>query len=139
MRNVPPFFSAAPIPQKVGVLWAFAGLDGRTQVLEKGPEPLAIVEGWGSSLIALKSGCGSGWQLLATRNGSLAEADAVQAYEISPARKAVAVSAPADFAGPVTALWPSSDGSAAVAICRDPAAGGTGRYEAFSLSISCGQ
>jgi len=123
------------------VLWAFAGLDGRTQVLQKGPEPLAIVEGWGSSLVALKSGCGSGWQLLSTRPGSLTEVDAVQAYEISSARrdKAVAVSTPVEFAGPVTALWPISDPArqdTALAVCRDLK---TGRYAAFSLSISCGQ
>jgi len=138
VNSVPPFFSAASLRQGGAVLWAFAGLDGRTQLLQKGPEPLAIIEGWGSSVVAIKSSCGSGWQLLSTRAGSLTEPDALQAYEISAARgdKAVAVSAPVEFSGPVTALWPTSDSSTAVAVCRDVK---TGRYAAFSLSVSCDQ
>jgi hypothetical protein len=134
-RTVPPFFSAAAMLQKEAELWAFAGTDGRTQVLQKSPEPLAIIEGWGSSVTAVKSGCGGGWQLLSTRASSFTEADAVQAYEISN-HKAVAVTTPEEFAGPVTALWPTYDSSTAVAVSRDLV---TGRYEAFALSISCSQ
>jgi hypothetical protein len=73
--------------------------------------------------------------VLASQSEGLKEADAVEAYEIVN-RKALAASAPVDFAGPVIELWPVDEGHAAIAICENVK---TGSYEAFRLSISCGQ
>jgi len=132
---LPPFYSAAEIPGRGGPTWAFAGVDGQVRLIEKGPEPVATWEGWGSSIVSLRSGCGKGAQLLATKPGDATEPDAVQAFEVS-GRRVVPVSTPVEFPGPVTEMWPSSDGVAADTISRNLK---TGRYEAFTLSISCGQ
>jgi hypothetical protein len=133
--SLPPFYAAAEIPGRGGPSWFFAGVDGQVRLIEKGPEPVATWEGWGSNIVSLKSGCGKGWQLLVTRPGDGTEPDAVQAFEIS-GQRAVPVSAPVEFLGPVVEMWPSSDGVAAETISRNLK---TGKYEAFTLSISCGE
>jgi len=115
--------------------WVLSGLDGRAQLLNSNAEPVANVGGWGSQIVGLQSGCGAGWQVLATQSRDFNDLDAVQAYEIVN-RKPVPVSTPIEFAGPITELWPLSDGSEAIAISRDLQ---TGAYEAFRLSVSCGQ
>jgi hypothetical protein len=130
-----PFYSAAEIPGRAGPAWAFAGVDGQVRLIEKNSEPVATWEGWGSSIVSLRSGCGKGWQLLVTRPGDGTEPDAVQAFEVS-GRRAAPVSAPVEFPGPVMEMWPSNDGAAAEAISKNLK---TGRYEAFTLSVSCGQ
>jgi hypothetical protein len=132
---VPPFYSAAEIPGRGGPTWVFAGVDGHVRLIEKGAEPVATWEGWGSNIASLRSGCGKGWQLLATRPGDGTEPDAVQAFEVS-GRRAVPVSAPVEFPGAVVEMWPAADGVAVKAISRNLK---TGNYEAFSLSISCGE
>lgn len=133
--KVAPFFSAAPIPSKTGMLWLLASLDGRAQLLNANAESVASMEGIGSDLVSLKTGCQSGWQVLASGSGRFDEADAVQAYEIVN-RKAVAAGAPVEFAGSLTALWPLADGSGAIAISHNLK---TGSYEAVRLSVHCGQ
>jgi hypothetical protein len=133
--SLAPFYSAAEIPGGGGPTWAFAGADGQVRLIEKGAEPVATWEGWGSNIVSLRSGCGKGWQLLATKPGDGTEPDAVQAFEVS-GRRAMPVSAPVEFQGPVVEMWPSNDGAAAEAISKNLK---TGRYEAFMLSISCGQ
>ncbi len=133
--KVAPFFSAAPIPSKTGMLWLLASLDGRAQLLNANAESVASLDGIGSDVVSLETGCQSGWQVLAGGSGRWDEADAVQAYEIVN-RKAVAAGAPVEFAGPLTALWPLADGSGAIAISHNLK---TGNYEAVRLSVHCGQ
>ena len=130
-----PFYSAAETQVRGRTLWAYAGVDGRVQILDKGPEPLGIIDGWGSDIAGLKTGCGSGWQILATRSGDSTTSDAVQAFEIA-GRQAVPASAPLEFPGPVTALWAAPDGASAIAVSRNTE---TGKYEASKLSITCGR
>jgi hypothetical protein len=115
--------------------WVLSGLDGRAQLLNSNAEPVVDVGGWGSQIVGLQSGCGDGWQVLASRAGDLNEPDAVQAYEIVN-RKPVPVSSPIEFAGPITELWPLADGAGAIAITRNLQ---TEAYEAYRLSVSCGQ
>ena len=88
---------------------------------------------WGSDLAAVHSSCGTGTQLLVSEGGDT-ERDSLRAFEI-PDRDPVAVSSAADFDGRVVALWPesSSNGAAAIVKRKD-----TGRYEAYRVSISCG-
>ena len=142
--KAPPFFSAALLPAKNAgpkpgetsdTLWLLAGLDGRAQLLNNNAESVANIGVLGSSVVSVHTGCQSGWQVLASQSEGLKEADAVEAYEIVN-RKALAASAPVDFAGPVMELWPVDEGHAAIAICENVKTGG---YEAFRLSISCGQ
>lgn len=129
----PPFFSAAVVSEKGSTLRIFAGLDGRIRLFDKNSEPAAMFEGWGTSIVALKTGCGDGWQVLANRAGDSTERDSVEAYEIA-GHSAVVSSAPVEFPGPVTALWPAWDGSSAIAVSRNLK---TGEYEAYRLSVSC--
>ncbi|MGZ4730857.1 MAG: hypothetical protein ACXVZH_01815, partial [Terriglobales bacterium] len=102
-------------------------LDGITdQVAEK--------LGWGSDIASLRSGCGAGWQVLATGTGA-GRSDAVQAFEI-PDREPVAVSTPLEVSGSVTALWTESGANGVVAVVHNSE---TGRYEAFRLTLTCGR
>jgi hypothetical protein len=142
--KAPPFFSLALLPAKIAGpntgdikdnLWLLAGVDGRAELLDNNAESIAHIGGLGSSVVSVHTGCQSGWQVLASRPGDLKEADTVEAYEIVN-RKAVPVSAPVDFPGPVMELWAVDEWHAAIAICLDVR---SGSYEAFRLSISCGQ
>jgi hypothetical protein len=130
----PMFFSTAAVPSAGGPLLALAGLDGQARVFGRKPKPLSVNDDWGSDIVAVESGCASGWQILATRAGNLEQSDAVQAWSLRDGTP-VEASAPLDFPGPVTALWPAASGGA-LAVVRDRA---TEKYEAFTLSISCGQ
>ena len=133
--RVAPFLSGAVLHEKASGddLWVLAHLDGRVRLYNNERKLLATFSGWGSELASIESGCGAGWQLLATRSGDWAETDAVIAYEIVD-RQAIAVSRPTELPGPVMSLEPRNNG--VIAIVRNLK---TGRYEAYQLSISCGR
>jgi hypothetical protein len=131
--SVAKFYSAAAVPRPAYVLWLFTGLDGQVHLLD-GMSDQAARWNWGSDIADVKSTCGSGWQVLATHAGN-DSADWIRAYEF-PDRDPVAVSQPVDFAGAVTALWTEVKGGSAVAVAHNAK---TGNYEAFRLSIACGQ
>jgi len=131
--KVAAFFTVAGVEDSEGLLWAFAGVDGRAHLYDWSLEPAGTVSGWGSDIAGIKSNCGNGRQILATRRGDPPEPDAIQAFEIAD-RQPVAVSLPVEFPGPITALWQDETESRSVAVSRDLR---TGRYVAFHLSISC--
>ncbi len=130
-KSTAPFFSAAKVEEKGSALWLLAGTDGRIRLFNGVNETIADFRGWGSDIAAVTSGCGNGTQVLVSRPGDANGPDAVQAYEIFT-RQAIPASQPAEFPGPVTALW--SGGTIAIAISHNLR---TGRYEAFSLTIAC--
>jgi hypothetical protein len=132
--TAPAFYSAALLPREEYTLGLFAAVDGQLHLLDGITDRAAGKLGWGSDVAGVKSNCGSGWQVLATRSGDGSN-DAVRAYEF-PDREPVAVSQPVDFAGSITALWAESSGSSVVAVSHNSE---TGRYEAFRLTITCGQ
>ncbi len=127
------FYSAAPIPRPTYTLWIFAGVDGTVRLLDGITEQTARLN-WGSDLASIKTACGSGWQVLATRPG-YNSGDSVQAFEF-PDRDPVAVSPALDFSGGITALWTEAKGGSAIAVSRNAE---TGNYEAFRLEVACGQ
>jgi hypothetical protein len=127
------FYSAAPLPRPNYTLWVFAGVDGQAHLLDGVSDQTARLN-WGSDLASVKTSCGSGWQVLATRAGD-GSGDAVRAYEF-PDREPVPVSEPAEFGGGVTALWTEGKGGTAIAVSRNAE---TGNYEAFRLAVACGQ
>lgn len=127
------FYSAAPLPRPSYTLWIFAGVDGTIRLLDGVTEQTARLN-WGSDLASVKSSCGSGWQVLATRSGDNS-GDSVLAFEF-PDREPIAVSPAIDFSGGVTALWTDLKGSSAIAVSRNAE---TGNYEAFRLAIACNQ
>ncbi|MGH9536365.1 MAG: hypothetical protein ACRD3H_00490 [Terriglobales bacterium] len=142
--TVPPFYSAAgllrdqppgdkPVGDKYAV-WLFAAVDGQLHLLNGSTDQVVTDAAWGSDIAALHSGCESGWQVLATGAGDAAN-DAVRAFEV-PGRTPVAMSAPLDIGGRVTAMWTESSGAGVVAIMHNSR---TGEYEALRLTATCGR
>jgi hypothetical protein len=132
-KTIAPFYSAAAVEEQGRTLWLLAMVDGRTQMFDATLDPLgALSAAWGSDLAGAGARCGGGSQVLATRPGDGTVLDAVQAFAIVD-RAPAALTAPAEFPGPVVALW-SSGGAAAMAIVRNLA---TGKYESYTLTISC--
>lgn len=138
---IPPFFNVVGLgggPKYV--YWILSGTDAHVRIYSEEARrgDLKLVQtlaGWGSELAPVRSSCGRHEQLLATRPGDWTEADAIQAFEIVDG-KAVAVSAPIQFPGPITALWSGDLDDFAHAVVRNLE---TGRYEAYNLSLSCGR
>jgi hypothetical protein len=132
-KTLPPFYSAASVEEQGRTLWLVAMVDGRTQIFDAALDPVATLSAaWGSDIAGSDERCGASVPVLATRPGDASAGDAVQAFSVAD-RAAAPLTAAVEFSGPVVALW-SSTGSAAVAIVRNPV---TGRYEAYSITISC--
>jgi len=131
--NVPKFYSAAVLPRDKYALWLFSATDGFIHLVDGMNDQPARLD-WGSSIASVKTGCGAGWQVLATSPGERSS-DSVRAYEF-PDRDPVPVSAPVELPGAVTALWTEARGDSAVAVVKDQ---DTGTYEAFDLAMACGQ
>ena len=133
--SVIPFFSAATWPTGDQREWLFAGTDGRARLYQRDlAAPAQVFSGWGSNLAVIHSGCGSGWQVVASGPNDSIHPDTLQALEIA-GREPQPVSAPVDMAGPVSAIWTSGKNSETVnAVMRSPA---TGKYEAIVLTVSC--
>jgi hypothetical protein len=133
VSNVPSFYSAAALPRSGYTLWALAALDGSLHLVD-GMTDQAIRGGkWGSDLATIHSSCGAGTQLLISESGDT-ERDGLHAFEI-PDRDPVVASSAVEFDGRIVALWPESSGNGATAIVRRI---DTGWYEAYRVSISCG-
>jgi hypothetical protein len=129
---VPPFFTAAALPREKYTLWLFATADGQVHLLD-GVTDQRIANAGLSDLAAVHSSCGLGWQVLAARGTD--STDSVVAFEFAD-REPVAVSPPVELSGSLTALWTESDGTTAIAVSRNSE---TGRYEAYRISVTCGQ
>jgi hypothetical protein len=130
-----PFYSMAWMEKLNYTLQVSTGVDGRVLMSDGVNErllPAAATSDWGSDIAALKSGCGSGAQVLVAADGHDTIGDSVRNYEV-PDRDPVLVSASTDFPGPVMALW-SHDTTGASAIIHNLQ---TGQYEAYSVSIAC--
>jgi hypothetical protein len=133
--SVPAFYSAAGIPRPAYTLWVFARTDGSVHLMDGVNDVGIRARDWGNDLAAVKSSCGAQTQLLVTGTGDGDAADVARAFEIAD-REPVEVSAPVELAGPVTALWTSSDARSATAVVRNLK---TGNYDAIELAITCGQ
>lgn len=125
------FYSAAALPRDKYTLWLFTGVDGQVHLLDGVNEQTANF-GWGSGIAAVKTGCGGGWQVLATSAAEDAN-DSVRAFEFAD-RDPAPVAQAVEFDGRITAFWPEAGGSTAIAIAKHA---DTGKYEAFRLAISC--
>ena len=128
-----PFYSAASVPWGESTLWLFAAVDGQVHVLDGATDKVMPTLGWGSDIASVRSGCGSGWQVLATRGGE-GSSDTVRAFEV-PVREPIASDPAIEVAGSITALWTESGEASAVAIVHNPETSG---YEAFQLTLTCG-
>jgi len=129
------FFSGATWPIGDQRQWLFAGTDGHARLYQRDlSAPAAVFNGWGSNLAVIHSGCGSGWQVLASAPTDNIHPDALQALEAT-GRDLLPVSAAVDLGGAVSAMWTSGKNSESVnAVMQSPA---TGKYEAIVLTVSC--
>jgi hypothetical protein len=120
------------VDERGKALWLLAMVDGRVRLFDESFEPAGDINAWGSDIVGTDARCAGGSQVLATRPGG-AEPDAVQAFAIVN-RAAVPLGAPAEFPGPVTALWVSGQASA-LAVSKNIT---TGKYAAYLLTLVCG-
>jgi len=138
VTNVPSFYSAAALPRSSYTLWVLAAVDGSLHLVDGMTDQVIRGAKWGSDLAAVHSTCGTGKQLLVSEVDNLAhgdtERDGLRAFEI-PDRDTVAASSAVELDGRIVALWPESSGNGATAIVRRK---DTGWYEAYRVSISCG-
>jgi hypothetical protein len=133
ISNVPSFYSAAALARANYTLWAFAAVDGSLHLVDGTTDQLVRGVKWGSDIAAIRSSCGTGTQILATESGD-SERDGLRAFEI-PDRDPVVASAAVELEGRIVALWQDGGGTSAAAIVRRK---DTGWYEAYRVSISCG-
>jgi len=133
VSNVPSFYSAAAVPRSSYTLWALATVDGSLHFVDGMTDQLIRGGRWGSEVAAIHSSCGTGTQLLVSESGD-SERDDLRAFEI-PDRDPVAASSAVEFDGRIVALWPEASGNGAAAIVKRK---GTGWYESYRVSISCG-
>jgi hypothetical protein len=135
--SVIPFFAAATWQNGDQRQWLFAGIDGRARLYQNElSAPAAMFSAWGGNLAAIHSGCGSGWQVLVSAPSDSIHPDSVQAVEIA-GREALPVSSSLELSGALQALWTTGKNSETVnAVMQSPE---TGKYEAFTLTVSCGQ
>lgn len=126
-----PFYSAALLAREKYNLGLFTAVDGNVHILDGVSDRNAGSLAWGSNVAGVHTGCGSGWQVLASR--AVASPDAVTAYEI-PDREPIAVGPPLEMSGQVTEMWTESAGNTAIVIVRNS---GSGQYEASRIMVSC--
>ncbi len=130
--DLPPFYSAALLTRPNGPALLIGGVDGKVQIVDNGAlKPVSGARDWGSDFAVLKSGCGSGAQVIASGSGEAA-GDSLRAYEL-PAQEAVPASAPLTMNGAVTALWPATDGKSLLAAVRQA----SGDYEVDRVTALC--
>jgi hypothetical protein len=132
-KKGPPWLSVATLQLDGKPAVVMSGTDGKSRLYEEGAEPLADFAGWGSEVASVRSGCGSGWQLLVTGKGDWTVRDTIQAFEIR-GLQAASVSPAQEFSGPVTALHNSEDLKTAIAVVKNLV---TNHYEAYRLSVAC--
>ena len=132
-KTLAPFYTVGAAEEGGRAYFVVAMVDGRAQIVDGSLAPVGSIVGWGSDLAGTEARCGGGTQILATKAGDAGEADAVRAYGIVN-RTAAPLSPALELPGPVTALW-SLGGNAALAVVRDM---GSGKFQAYSITVNCG-
>ena len=131
--NLPDFYSAVALPREKYVLWIFAAVDGSVHALDGMTDQVWRGVPWGSDIAAVRTGCGGGWQVVASGKADSGN-DELKVYDV-PDREPMAMSAGLSFPGRITALWAGA-GAEAVVVARNV---DVGRYEVYRVSFSCGE
>ncbi len=131
--TIPAFYSAAVLPGQPG-RWVLATVDGQVYWLDGQRDQAWEKLNWGSDIASVRSGCGSGGQVLATPAGET-PTENMRAFEVTTGDP-VAVSGPLELEGKLTALWTDWSGNGAVAVLRKTE---TESYEAVRLTVTCGR
>jgi hypothetical protein len=137
--DIAPFYQASDIPRASGSAMLLDETDGRVMLIENNVlRPVSGANDWGSDFAMLRSGCGSGAQVLVSGSGAAVAGDSLRAWEIVGS-EAVAVSAPLSIDGTVMAIQGTTtqaigDGNSATVIVRRAA---PARYEVWNVSALC--
>lgn len=134
-KQMAPFFTAAALPFPGYTLWIFNGVDGQVRTHDGVRQGTLNVRDWGSDVAAVRSGCGSGTQLLVTGMADAGANDSLRGFELVD-RQPVLAAPTMEFNGAITALWTAQDGLSATAVLHNPR---TESYEVFNVSIGCNQ
>lgn len=131
--DLPAFYAAGMLPRAAGgAALLVTGVDGKVLIAENGAmRTVAGTRDWGSDFAVLRSGCGTGAQVIASSSGEAAN-DSLRAFEI-PALEAVPASSPLAVDGTVTALWAAADGKSAFAVVHNTAS----EYEVDRVTALC--
>ena len=130
---VPSFYSAAQLPRSSYPLWLVTAVDGSVHLIDGFTDQALRGVRWSSDVAAVRSGCGTGAQVLVADAGG-PERDSLRALEF-PERDPVAASPTLEFEGRIVALWAETNGSSAMAVVKRE---DTGWYEANRISVTCG-
>lgn len=131
-----PFFSIAGLEVNGETVWIASGTDGNVRIISnKTGETIGTTSGWGSELAAVKTECGNGWQILATRQRDYTGTDAVTVYEWTGSEFR-ALTDPLEMNGAIVALWSADGEGPARAVVHNLK---TGNYEAYLLKVGCSQ
>jgi hypothetical protein len=128
-----PFYSAAAVTLGDKSAVILSEIDARSRLYALGMQAESFI-GWGDDIAAITTGCDSSPHLLVTGAGDWAQPDRIELFEVD-AGTASAVGQPLEFSGPILALWSSGDARSARVVSRSLL---TGRYEASTVSVSCG-
>ena len=131
--NLPDFYSAVALPREKYVLWIFTAVDGSVHAVDGMTDQVWRGVPWGSDVAAVHTGCGGGWQVVASGKTDTGN-DELKVYDV-PDREPMAMSAGLSFPGRVTALWAGA-GAEALVVVRN---GDAGRYEAYRVGFTCGE
>jgi hypothetical protein len=130
------FFSLAGLEVNGEPGWVSSGTDGKIRIFtNKTGEVLGTTAGWGSELAVVKTDCGNGWQILATRQRDSTETDAVTVYEWTGSEFR-ALTDPLEMNGTIVEMWSADGEGPARAVVHNLK---TGNYEAYLLKVGCSQ
>ena len=129
---VPPFYSTVSLPRGKYMLWVFAAADGTVHAVDGMTDQIWRGVPWGSDIASVHTGCGGGWQVAAAGKSD-AGSDELRIYDV-PDREPMAMSAPLNFPGRITALWGGAEAQALVVSHNEEAS----RYEAYRVLFTCG-
>jgi hypothetical protein len=137
-KKLPPWRSAAQFEINGQDALVITGEDGMARVYSQGAEAVVAIPGWGSEIASTHSGCGKGWQILATGKGDWSTPDSVTGIEIEN-EKASKVTESMDLPGPVIALHRTTsdkipDRDMVIAVVHNLR---TGFYEIYRITVTC--
>lgn len=131
-----PFFSLAGLEVNGEPGWISSGTDGKVRIFtNKSAEIAGTASGWGSELAVVKTECGNGWQILATRPSDYTKTDAVIVYEWTGSEFR-ALTDPLEMDGTIVSMWSADGDGPARAVVHNLK---TGNYEAYLLKVGCSQ
>lgn len=132
--RLPAFYSAARLQEAGEPAWLLSTVDGGLKLLDSHLKPVASLPGGGDDVVRISSECAPGRPVvLVGEESATGRVDGLKAFEIT-GNVRLPIATPVSLPGDLAALWPTTDGSTALAIVRNLDAD---RYEAFLVGISC--